>query len=184
MRLSGQDVERGTFSHRHHVLHDQKVDKRMHEALNHLSDTQAKYTVSNSHLSEYAVLGFELGYSQAHPNQLVCWEAQFGDFHNTAQCIIDQFLVSGEHKWKRQSGLVLLLPHGYEGMGPEHSSARLERFLQLANDDESVRAHRHGRWGWGWGGESCCGGWNEEGGGRKEGREGGREGGNGLGTRS
>eukprot|EP00043_Microstomoeca_roanoka_P016137 m.163883 g.163883 ORF g.163883 m.163883 type:complete len:1002 (+) comp16396_c8_seq1:253-3258(+) len=138
VRLSGQDVERGTFSHRHHVLHDQKVDKKMFEPLNHLSAEQASYTVSNSHLSEYAVLGFELGYSLAHPQSLVLWEAQFGDFSNTAQCIIDQFIASGEHKWKRQSGLVMLLPHGYEGMGPEHSSARLERFLQLANDDESV----------------------------------------------
>ncbi|EGD77803.1 2-oxoglutarate dehydrogenase [Salpingoeca rosetta] len=138
VRLSGQDVERGTFSHRHHVLHDQKEDKRLHTPLQHLAEEgQTNYTVSNSHLSEYAALGFELGYSQAHPNQLVCWEAQFGDFHNTAQCIIDQFIVSGEHKWKRQSGLVMLLPHGYEGMGPEHSSARLERFLQLSNEDES-----------------------------------------------
>jgi len=135
VRLSGQDVERGTFSHRHHVLHDQEFDLRTHVPLNHLSVNQAEYTVCNSSLSEYAVLGFELGYSLTNPNSLVMWEAQFGDFANTAQCIIDQFISSGQAKWIRQTGLVMLLPHGYEGMGPEHSSARLERFLQLSDED-------------------------------------------------
>nr|XP_039273817.1 2-oxoglutarate dehydrogenase, mitochondrial-like isoform X1 [Styela clava] len=135
VRLSGQDVERGTFSHRHHVLHDQKVDKKTYVPLNHVSDNQAQYIVCNSSLSEYGVLGFELGYSMTNPNSLVLWEAQFGDFMNTAQCIIDQFISCGQAKWMRMSGLVLLLPHGYEGMGPEHSSARPERFLQMQNDD-------------------------------------------------
>ncbi|XP_041362850.1 2-oxoglutarate dehydrogenase, mitochondrial-like isoform X1 [Gigantopelta aegis] len=135
VRLSGQDVERGTFSHRHHVLHHQNVDKSMYVPLNHLYPDQASYTVCNSSLSEYGVLGFELGFSMSNPTALVIWEAQFGDFANTAQCIIDQFISSGQAKWVRQSGIVLLLPHGYEGMGPEHSSARLERFLQMSNDD-------------------------------------------------
>ncbi|CAK8678756.1 2-oxoglutarate dehydrogenase complex component E1-like isoform X2 [Clavelina lepadiformis] len=135
VRLSGQDVERGTFSHRHHVLHDQKTDKKVYVPLNDLYPDQAQYNVCNSSLSEYAVLGFELGYSMVNPDSLVCWEAQFGDFNNTAQCIIDQFISSGQAKWIRMSGLVLLLPHGYEGMGPEHSSARPERFLQMQNDD-------------------------------------------------
>lgn len=135
VRLSGQDVERGTFSHRHHVLHHQNIDKKIYVALNHLYPDQAPYTVVNSSLSEYAVLGFEVGFSMPNPNALVLWEAQFGDFHNTAQCIIDQFISSGEAKWVRQSGITLLLPHGYDGMGPEHSSARLERFLQMSSDD-------------------------------------------------
>jgi len=135
VRLSGQDVERGTFSHRHHVLHDQNRDKVTYNMLNNVSRTQAKYSVCNSSLSEYGVLGFELGYSITDPNSLCLWEAQFGDFSNTAQPIIDQFLSSGQAKWVRQCGIVLLLPHGYEGMGPEHSSARPERFLQMCNDD-------------------------------------------------
>lgn len=135
VRLSGQDVERGTFSHRHHVLHDQEKDLNTFNALNHLSVNQAQYTVCNSSLSEFAVLGFELGYSLTNPNSLIMWEAQFGDFANTAQCIIDQFISSGQAKWTRQTGLVMMLPHGYEGMGPEHSSARLERFLELVDED-------------------------------------------------
>uniref|UniRef100_A0A8C9T379 2-oxoglutarate dehydrogenase complex component E1 n=1 Tax=Scleropages formosus TaxID=113540 RepID=A0A8C9T379_SCLFO len=138
VRLSGQDVERGTFSHRHHVLHDQNVDKRTCIPMNHLSSNQAPYTVCNSSLSEYGVLGFELGFAMASPNALVLWEAQFGDFHNMAQCIIDQFICPGQAKWVRQNGIVLLLPHGMEGMGPEHSSARPERFLQMCNDDPDV----------------------------------------------
>ncbi|XP_078285166.1 2-oxoglutarate dehydrogenase complex component E1 isoform X5 [Rhinoraja longicauda] len=138
IRLSGQDVERGTFSHRHHVLHDQNVDKKTCIPMNHLWPNQAPYTVCNSSLSEYGVLGFELGFAMASPNALVLWEAQFGDFHNTAQCIIDQFISPGQAKWVRQNGIVLLLPHGMEGMGPEHSSARPERFLQMCNDDPDV----------------------------------------------
>ncbi|XP_066601306.1 2-oxoglutarate dehydrogenase complex component E1 isoform X4 [Prorops nasuta] len=135
VRLSGQDVERGTFSHRHHVLHHQTVDKATYRTLCYLYPDQAPYTVCNSSLSEFGVLGFELGYSMTNPNALVCWEAQFGDFNNTAQPIIDQFISSGQAKWVRQSGLVMLQPHGLEGMGPEHSSARLERFLQMCADD-------------------------------------------------
>ena len=135
VRLSGQDVERGTFSHRHHVLHDQNKDSVTNTPLNNLYPDQADYNVCNSSLSEYGVLGFELGYSMTNPNSLVMWEAQFGDFSNTAQCIIDQFVSSGQSKWVRQSGLTIMLPHGHEGMGPEHSSARPERFLQMSNDE-------------------------------------------------
>uniref|UniRef100_A0A8B9KTH1 2-oxoglutarate dehydrogenase complex component E1 n=1 Tax=Astyanax mexicanus TaxID=7994 RepID=A0A8B9KTH1_ASTMX len=116
----------------------QNVDKRTCIPMNHVAPNQAPYTVCNSSLSEYGVLGFELGFAMASPNALVLWEAQFGDFHNTAQCIIDQFICPGQAKWVRQNGIVLLLPHGMEGMGPEHSSARPERFLQMCNDDPDV----------------------------------------------
>ncbi|KPJ77772.1 MAG: 2-oxoglutarate dehydrogenase [Deltaproteobacteria bacterium SG8_13] len=134
VRLSGQDCERGTFSQRHSVLVDTATGDR-YTPLNHLSDSQALYTVYNSLLAEVSVLGFEYGYSTARPEGLTAWEAQFGDFANNAQSVIDLFIASGETKWQRLSGIVLLLPHGLEGLGPEHSSARLERFLQLCAAD-------------------------------------------------
>jgi len=137
IRLSGQDTERGTFVHRHAVLHDHRTGET-HVPLQHLSDAAASFEIYNSPLSEYACLGFEYGYSVAAPDSFVLWEAQFGDFVNGAQIVIDQFLVAGLSKWQQTSRLTLLLPHGYEGNGPEHSSAKLERFLQLAAQ-ENIR---------------------------------------------
>jgi 2-oxoglutarate dehydrogenase E1 component len=137
IRLTGQDTERGTFSHRHLVLHDAETGAQ-HAPIKSLSEAAASFEVYNSPLSEYAALGFEYGYSVTAPEALVLWEAQFGDFINGAQIIVDQFLVSGLAKWHQTSRLTLLLPHGYEGNGPEHSSARLERFLQLAAQ-ENIR---------------------------------------------
>ncbi len=134
VRLSGQDARRGTFSHRHAVLYDYE-DGHAYTPLRHLDSKQASIEIFNSPLSEVAILGFEYGYSLDTPNGLVLWEAQFGDFWNVAQVIVDQFIASAEEKWKKLNGVVMLLPHGFEGQGPEHSSARLERFLHLAAND-------------------------------------------------
>ena len=140
VRFSGQDVQRGTFSHRHSVLHDMETNEP-YNSLNHIQKNQKSFDIYNSLLAEFSVLGFEFGYAMANPNALVIWEAQFGDFANGAQVIIDQFITPSESKWQRMNGMVMLLPHGYEGQGPEHSNARPERYLQLAAEYNVVIAN-------------------------------------------
>ena len=140
IRFSGQDVQRGTFSHRHSVLHDAETNES-YNSLNFIDEKQSKFNIYNSLLAEFSVLGFEFGYAMANPNALVIWEAQFGDFANGAQVMVDQFIAPSESKWQRMNGLVMLLPHGYEGQGPEHSSARPERYLQMAAEYNIIVAN-------------------------------------------